>query len=119
MNSTTSPLEDDNHRKLTLNLGRNQDCSNNRGANHINFSVAALLADTRNRKTLAPLPEQPVVSSEDDIPENDDDLEMESGDDDENIDVEAVKRSSPENFENAAAFVELIFAKSSFQHYGG
>lgn len=97
MNSTTSPLEDDNHRKLTLNLGRNQDCSNNRGANHINFSVAALLADTRNRKTPSPLPEQPVVSSEDDIPENDDDLEMESGDDDENIDVEAVKRSSPEN----------------------
>lgn len=97
MNSTTSPLEDESHRKLTLNLSRNQDCSNNRGANHINFSVAALLADTRNRKTPSPLPEQPAVSSEDDIPENEDDLEMESGDDEENIDVEAVKRSSPDS----------------------
>ncbi len=96
MNSTTtSPLEDDSHRKLTLNLSRNQDCASNRGANHINFSVAALLADTRNhhRKTPSPLPEQQLASSEDDIPDNDEDLDMESGEDDENIDVEAVKRA--------------------------
>lgn len=98
MNSTTSPLDDaDNHRKLTLNLSRNADCPSDRAANRINFSVAALLADTRNRKTPSPLPEQPAVSSEDDAPENDEDLDMESGEDEENIDVEAVKRSSPDD----------------------
>ncbi|XKL63341.1 hypothetical protein PGB90_005705 [Kerria lacca] len=99
MNTTTSPLEDDSHRKITLNLSRNQDCSNNRGANHISFSVAALLADTRNSKTPSPIPEKPAVSSEDDIPDNDEDLDLESGEDDENIDVEVIKRetASPNN----------------------
>lgn len=98
MNSTTSSLEDtENHRKLTLNLSRNADCPSDRTASRINFSVAALLADTRNRKTPSPLPEQPAISSEDDMPDNDEDVDMDSGDDDENIDVEEVKRASPDD----------------------
>lgn len=55
MNSTTSSLEDtENDRKLTLNLSRNSDCPSDRGVNRINFSVASLLADTRNRKSPSP-----------------------------------------------------------------
>lgn len=55
MNSSTSPLEDtETDRKLTLNLSRNADCPNDRGVNRINFSVASLLADTRNRKSPSP-----------------------------------------------------------------
>lgn len=110
MNTTTaaanSPLDDDpSHRKLTLNLSRNADCPGTRAANHISFSVAALLADTRERrhsKSPSPAPspameQSATASSEDDIPDPDEDLDMlESGDDEENIDVEdeaAVKRS--------------------------
>ncbi|KAK7591261.1 hypothetical protein V9T40_002874 [Parthenolecanium corni] len=107
MNTTTaanSLLDDDpNHRKLTLNLSRNADCAGTRAANHFNFSVAALLADTRERrhsKSPSPSPspaleQSATASSEDDIPDEDLDM-LESGDDEENIDVEAeaaVKRS--------------------------
>lgn len=107
MNTTTANLsldDDPSHRKLTLNLSRNADCPT-RAANHISFSVAALLADTRERRhskspspAASPAMEQlAIASSEDEIQDPDEDLDMlESGDDEENIDVEAeaaVKRS--------------------------